>query len=101
MELFPDIRNSEDLRDALSSPKEAKAMAQWILSTGRLGTYRLYCKVIEENFSRDEVVATTKPPKAKKRKKDQPDQQPGHKPQRFLTEMWTERVIPGFAHMSV
>lgn len=36
-ELFPDIRNSKDLRDALSSPKEAKAMAQWILSTGSWG----------------------------------------------------------------
>lgn len=100
-ELFPDIRNSEDLRDALSSPKEAKAIAQWILSTGRLGMYRLYSKVMEENLSRDEVVATTKPPKAKKRKKDQPDHQPGHKPQRFLTEMWTERMVPGFAHTSV
>jgi len=100
-DLFPDIRNSEDLRNALSSPKEVKAMAQWILSTGRLGMYRLYSKVIEENLSRDEVVATTKSPKAKKRKKDQPDQQPGHKPQRFLTEMWTERIVLAFAHTSV
>lgn len=78
-----------------------KAIAEWILSTGRLGMYRLYSKVIEENLSRDEVVATTKLPKAKKRKKDQPDQQPGHKPQRFLTEMWTERMVPAFAHTSV